>query len=103
MAEKITNSFHSAMGATKETLGKAVGSEQLMASGHAEKAQADARAVAQHAKLEADKSYQRVQGAVDEATGRAKATMGAATGNTKMQAEGNLKETSGTARKAMNQ
>ncbi|KAG0089060.1 hypothetical protein BGZ93_005942 [Podila epicladia] len=102
MAEKISNTFHSAMGAAKESFGKAVGSEQLMASGHAEKAQADARTVAQHAKLDADKSAQRVHGTVDEATGRAKATMGAATGNTKMQVEGNLQETSGTARKAMN-
>ncbi|KAF9333807.1 hypothetical protein BG006_003134 [Podila minutissima] len=103
MAEKITNSFHSALGATKETLGKAVGSEQLMASGHAEKAQADARAVGQHTMQEGDKSYQRVQGSVDEAARRAKATMGAATGNTKMQTEGNFHETSGTARKPTNQ
>ncbi|KAG0036794.1 hypothetical protein BGZ82_003699 [Podila clonocystis] len=102
MAEKISNSLHSAFGAAKESIGKAVGSEQLMASGHAEKAQAEARTVAQHAKQEQNKTSQRVQGSVEEVTGRAKATMGAATGNTKMQVEGNLQETSGTARKAMN-
>lgn len=134
MSDKITNSLHSAFGAAKESVGKAVGNEQLMASGkcklerhdsidhshhkpqyllsfplslnipigHAEKAQADARAVAQQAQQEREKTGQRVQGSVDELTGRAKTTLGAATGNTKMQTEGNLQETSGTARKTMN-
>lgn len=52
--------------------------------------------------MEQERAGQRVQGAVDEVTGRGKTTLGAATGNTKMQAEGNLQETSGTARKTMN-
>ena len=33
MADKITNTYHSAMGATKETIGKIVHNEHLMNSG----------------------------------------------------------------------
>ncbi|KAG0036795.1 hypothetical protein BGZ82_003700 [Podila clonocystis] len=43
MADKITNTYHSAMGATKETLGKIVHNEHLVNSGKAERAQANAR------------------------------------------------------------
>ncbi|KAF8925649.1 hypothetical protein CPC16_007992 [Podila verticillata] len=102
MSDKISNTLKSTLGGAKESLGKAVGSEQLMASGHAEKAQADARTVAQRAQQEQEMAGQRVQGAADEVTGRTKSTLGAAAGNTKMQVEGNLQETSGTARKTMN-
>ncbi|KAI9237001.1 MAG: hypothetical protein BYD32DRAFT_369099 [Podila humilis] len=97
MSDKISNTLKSTLGGAKESLGKAVGSEQLMAS-----AQADARTVAQRAQQEQEMAGQRVQGAADEVTGRTKSTLGAAAGNTKMQVEGNLQETSGTARKTMN-
>ncbi|KAF9333806.1 hypothetical protein BG006_003133 [Podila minutissima] len=43
MTDKISNTYHSAMGATKETLGKIVHNEHLMNSGKAERAQANAR------------------------------------------------------------
>ncbi|KFH67391.1 hypothetical protein MVEG_06124 [Podila verticillata NRRL 6337] len=43
MTDKITNTYHSAMGATKETIGKIVHSEHLMNSGRAERAQAGAK------------------------------------------------------------
>ncbi|KAF9378316.1 hypothetical protein CPB97_009654 [Podila verticillata] len=43
MADKISNTYHSAMGATKETIGKIVHNEHLMNSGRAERAQASAK------------------------------------------------------------
>ncbi|KAF9317607.1 hypothetical protein BG000_008265 [Podila horticola] len=43
MTDKISSTYHSAMGATKETIGKIVHSEHLMNSGKAERAQANAR------------------------------------------------------------
>ncbi|KAG0089059.1 hypothetical protein BGZ93_005943 [Podila epicladia] len=43
MTDKIANTYHTAMGATKETLGKIVHNEHLVNSGKAERAQASAR------------------------------------------------------------
>ncbi|KAF9428346.1 hypothetical protein BGZ94_002687 [Podila epigama] len=98
----ISNNIHKVLGQAKESLGKAVGSEQLIASGHAEAAEAEARAAHKHAEDEANKAGERLKGTADEVSGRVKSTIGAATGNAKLQAEGNLQETAGQVRNAIN-
>ncbi|KAF9956103.1 hypothetical protein BGZ72_003040 [Mortierella alpina] len=95
MAEKISNAFHNAKGAAKESIGRGVGSEQMAAEGAAEKAQAQTRSNVNHA-------HQQAQGLGDNIAGRAKATVGAATGNKSMEAQGHMQSASGDARRAVN-
>jgi uncharacterized protein YjbJ (UPF0337 family) len=60
MADKITNTYHSAMGATKETIGKIVHNEHLMESGRAERAQASAKS-GKHIAEDANQDANQVQ------------------------------------------
>ncbi|KAG0317736.1 hypothetical protein BGZ99_006122 [Dissophora globulifera] len=101
MAEKIANVYHSAMGATKETLGRAMGNEHLVASGAAEKAEAARAALV---------AQQRAQGKVDNAEGHATTatttagatTAGATTGDRPMEAEGHVQQASGDVNRIIN-
>ncbi|KAF8928300.1 hypothetical protein EDD21DRAFT_360896 [Dissophora ornata] len=95
MTDKISNAFHSAVGGAKESLGKAIGSEQLAAQGAAERATAETRSAVSHAQ-------QQTQGAVDNLAGHAKSTFGAATGNKSMEAEGHAQSAAGDIRKTVN-
>ncbi|KAG0299135.1 hypothetical protein BGZ98_010310 [Dissophora globulifera] len=83
MAEKIANVYHSAMGATKETLGRAMGNEHLVAS-----------------------AQQRAQGKVDNAEGHAKTTAGATagvtTGDRPMETEAHVQQASGDVNRIIN-
>ncbi|KAF9193015.1 hypothetical protein BGZ50_008009 [Haplosporangium sp. Z 11] len=96
MAEKINNTFHSALGNAKESFGKAVGNDQLAAEGATERAQAETRNAA-------NKAGQQAYGAADNITGRIKSTVGAATGDHKMEAKGHLQGGAGDVRRAANQ
>ncbi|KAG0260542.1 hypothetical protein BGZ95_004399 [Linnemannia exigua] len=102
MSEKISNTLHSIIGGAKESLGRAVGSEQLAAEGAAEKAKADTRAATHAAQAQAQKTQNHAQGVADNISGRVKSTVGAATGNTKMEAEGHVQQAAGDIRRAAN-
>ncbi|KAG0201465.1 hypothetical protein BGX28_005718 [Mortierella sp. GBA30] len=95
MSDKLNNTYHSAVGSAKETLGKAIGNEQMAAGGAAEKAKAQTRSNVNQAK-------QQAQGLGDNVTGRMKSTVGAATGNRSMEAEGHMQSTAGDVRRAAN-
>ncbi|KAF9912523.1 hypothetical protein EC991_010610 [Linnemannia zychae] len=102
MADNIANTFHSIIGGAKETLGKAVGSEQLAAEGAAERAQAETRSATHAAQVQAEKTQGHAQGVADNITGRIKSTVGAATGNTKLEAEGHVQQAAGDIRRTVN-
>ncbi|ORZ23753.1 hypothetical protein BCR41DRAFT_420316 [Lobosporangium transversale] len=92
----ISDTFHSAVGSAKKGLGKAVGSEQLIAEGAAEKAKAETRAATGSAQ-------QQAQGGVsDGIAGRAKSPVDAATGSTAAEAQCHMQETAGDVRRAVN-
>ncbi|KAG0261019.1 hypothetical protein BG011_001438 [Mortierella polycephala] len=96
MTDKINNAFQSALGNAKESVGKAVGSDQLSAEGAAQRAQAETRNAA-------NTTGQQAYGAADNIAGRAKSAVGAATGNNKMEAQGHLQDGAGDVRRAVNQ
>ncbi|KAG0237119.1 hypothetical protein BGW42_001695 [Actinomortierella wolfii] len=94
MAEKLTNSVNAALGGAKETIGKAIGNQQIAAEGAA------ARAQAQAAQATAD-TQRKVEGIVDDIKGRVNATLGAATGNHSREAQGKVQEATGDFKRAI--
>ncbi|KAF9974357.1 hypothetical protein BGZ73_002243 [Actinomortierella ambigua] len=72
MADKLSNTVHSVMGGAKESIGKAIGNEQLAAKGASEKAKAHAAQAVNDAKTSAAKAQGNIAGAVDGLTGNNK-------------------------------
>ncbi|KAF9112800.1 hypothetical protein BGX27_002801 [Mortierella sp. AM989] len=95
MSEKISNTFNSALGGAKESIGNAVGNENLAAQGATQKAEAETRSTTH-------KAQEQAQGVSDNITGRVKSTFGAATGNHKTEAEGHLQQAGGDIRRTLN-
>ncbi|KAF9116048.1 hypothetical protein BGX27_005077 [Mortierella sp. AM989] len=81
MTEKISNTYNAAMGGAKETVGHAVGSENLSGSGAAQKAQAQ---TAQSTK----DSQTHAKGVGHNVEGAAQKVMGSATNDPSMEARG---------------
>jgi len=82
-------------GAAKETLGSALGNEQMQAEGQALKLEGEGE-------YKAAQTKQQAEGYKDKATGATKETTGKAIGNQQMQAEGNVKKNTGDAKKELN-
>ncbi|KAF9960593.1 hypothetical protein BGZ72_006493 [Mortierella alpina] len=81
MTERLSNTYNSTMGGAKQTVGNAVGSEQLAGSGAQQKAQADAKQAAQNAQTHA-------QGVGNNIKGAAQKAVGGATNDQSMEARG---------------
>ncbi|CAB4374622.1 putative cruciform DNA binding protein [Rhizophagus irregularis] len=79
-------------GAVKETIGKAIGNEQMEAEGTAKKLEGEGEYKAAQTKGQAE-------GLKDSVTGTVKETTGKAIGNQQMQAEGNITKNTGDAKK----
>ncbi|GBC02421.1 hypothetical protein RclHR1_04610007 [Rhizophagus clarus] len=83
-------------GATKETIGKAIGNEQMQAEGQALKLEGEGEYKAAQTKGQAE-------GYKDNVTGTVKENIGKAVGNQQMQAEGNITKNTGDAKKEAHQ
>ncbi|KAF9158156.1 hypothetical protein DFQ26_007935 [Actinomortierella ambigua] len=65
----MSNTINVALGGAKESIGKAIGNEQMVAEGAATRAQAQATQVATETKLAAAKAIGSVKGVVDSFMG----------------------------------
>jgi uncharacterized protein YjbJ (UPF0337 family) len=82
-------------GKVKQTVGKAIGNQQMQAEGAAKEIEGDARGAAA-------KGKERVKGTVEEVAGAIKKGIGHAIDNDQMVAEGKAKELVGKARNVVN-
>ncbi|KAG0244687.1 hypothetical protein B0O80DRAFT_462154 [Mortierella sp. GBAus27b] len=71
MTEKLSNTYNSAMGGAKETVGRVVGSEGLASSGAAQRAQAQTDQSNKDAQTHAKGLGNNIQGAAQKAMGNA--------------------------------
>jgi uncharacterized protein YjbJ (UPF0337 family) len=71
MTDRLSNTYNSAMGGAKETVGRVVGSENLASSGAAQKAEAQTRTSNQEAQTHAKGVGHNIQGAAQKAVGSA--------------------------------
>jgi len=92
---KISGDTKYYQGAAKESLGKAIGNEQMQAEGKATKAEGEGEYKAAQLKGQAE-------GYKDQTTGGVKETVGKTIGNEQMQAEGKVKKNAGEAHKNIN-
>ncbi|KAF9290266.1 hypothetical protein BGZ68_007490 [Mortierella alpina] len=81
MTDRLSNTYNSAMGGAKQTVGNTLGNEQLAGSGAQQKAQAEAKQAAQTAQTHAQGVGNNVKGAAEKA-------VGGATGDHSMEARG---------------
>jgi len=95
MASKVSGYKDEVLGSAKETVGKALGNEQMQAEGAAKNMYG-------HAEVEAAKGQQRVQGTGEQFTGNVKNAVGKVIGNEQMRAEGDAEWAKGKARSEAN-
>ncbi|KAF9903365.1 Alpha-ketoglutarate-dependent dioxygenase alkB 7, mitochondrial [Linnemannia zychae] len=88
MTDRISNTFNSAVGGAKQSIGETIGNPNLAASGAEQKAQADAAQKAADAKTHAEGIGHKIQGQVQQ-------TVGSAVGNNSMEARGHANEVRG--------
>ncbi|KAG0363018.1 hypothetical protein BC939DRAFT_450325 [Gamsiella multidivaricata] len=88
MTNKVSNTVHEAVGATKEKVGRATGNESLAARGAAQNAQA-------HANQDALKANTHAHGVANNVQGATQRTVGSATNDHSMQARGHANEALG--------
>ncbi|KAF9903366.1 hypothetical protein EC991_003867 [Linnemannia zychae] len=88
MTDRLSNTFNSAVGGAKQSIGETIGNTNLAASGAEQKAQADAAQKAADAKTHAEGVGHKIQGQVQQ-------TVGSAVGNTSMEARGHANEVRG--------
>ncbi|KAG0085499.1 hypothetical protein BGZ93_008381 [Podila epicladia] len=81
MTDRLSNTYNEAVGGTKETIGKTVGSERLAGHGAAQKAEAQAN----QQRVEAETH---IKGLGHQAEGKAQKMAGAATNDPSMEARG---------------
>ncbi|KAF9149748.1 hypothetical protein BG015_008444 [Linnemannia schmuckeri] len=88
MTDRISNTFNSAVGGAKQTIGETIGNNNLAASGAQQKAQADAAQKAADAKTHTEGIGHKVQGNIQQ-------NVGSLTGNNSMEARGHANEVRG--------
>ncbi|KAK3814388.1 MAG: hypothetical protein J3Q66DRAFT_346367 [Benniella sp.] len=71
MTDRLSNTYNSAMGGAKETVGRVVGSENLASSGAAQKAQAQTSQSNQDAQTHAKGIGHNIEGAAQKVVGSA--------------------------------
>ncbi|KAF9421918.1 hypothetical protein BGZ76_003927 [Entomortierella beljakovae] len=88
MTERLSNTANSYIGSAKQSIGSALGNENLAASGAEQKAKADAAQAAADAKTHMEGAGHQVQGTVEQ-------SVGSITGDASMEARGHANKAKG--------